>query len=76
MTNVRNRHFLLCVVLVISLFLFVKGYAVSDDHTVTVAFGGDTLFGGYYQSSDPQFGTMDALAQMIDRYIRDYGGLW
>jgi hypothetical protein len=73
MTNVRNGCFLLCVVIVISLLLFVKGYSVSDDRTITVAFGGDTLFGGYYQSSDPQFGTMDALAQMIGRYIRDYG---
>lgn len=39
---------------------------------LTVAFGGDTLFGGYY-SHTPPYGTMDALAQMIDEYLKRYG---
>jgi hypothetical protein len=59
------------VVLIVLPVLF--GYSSTNNQTVTVAFGGDTLFGGYYHSSDPQFGTMDDLAQMIDRYIREYG---
>jgi hypothetical protein len=49
------------------------GYASTNNHTVIVAVGGDTLFGGYYQSSDPRFGTMDELAQMVDRFIKDNG---
>jgi poly-gamma-glutamate synthesis protein (capsule biosynthesis protein) len=49
------------------------GYSSTNNQTVTISFGGDTLFGGYYQSSDPQFGTMDDLAQIVDRFIKDYG---
>jgi poly-gamma-glutamate capsule biosynthesis protein CapA/YwtB (metallophosphatase superfamily) len=58
--------------IVISLLL-VAGNKTYDNPSVTVAFGGDTLFGGYYHSSDPQFGTMDDLAQMINSYIQRYG---
>jgi poly-gamma-glutamate capsule biosynthesis protein CapA/YwtB (metallophosphatase superfamily) len=58
--------------IVISLLL-IAGTASNNYPTVTIAFGGDTLFGGYYHSSDPRFGTMDDLAQMIDSYMQSYG---
>jgi hypothetical protein len=58
---------------IIICLLPLAGNSSSKNHTVTVAFGGDTLFGGYYRSSDPRFETMDDLAQMIDRYIQSYG---
>lgn len=56
-----------------STLLLVAGNTTYNNPSVTVAFGGDTLFGGYYHSSDPRFGTMDDLAQMIDRYIQSDG---
>jgi poly-gamma-glutamate capsule biosynthesis protein CapA/YwtB (metallophosphatase superfamily) len=70
-----KRLFLLKCLVVVALIILpvLFGYASTNNQTVTVAFGGDTLFGGYYHSSDPQFGTMDELAQMIDRFIKDYG---
>ena len=67
----KKMAFLKYVGLAICILLLMVSAA--QNQAVTVAFGGDTLFGGYYQSSDPQFGTMDALAQMIDRYVGDYG---
>jgi hypothetical protein len=68
----KRKNLVLCWGIIVSLIL-LPGYASSSDQTVTVAFGGDTLFGGYYHSSDPNFGTMDDLAQMIGRYIQNYG---
>lgn len=65
-----------CLILLLGIVLFllpVTGNASTNDHAVTVAFGGDTLFGGYYHSSDPRFDTMNNLAQMIDHYIQSYG---
>ncbi|OGP55683.1 MAG: hypothetical protein A2Y65_02940 [Deltaproteobacteria bacterium RBG_13_52_11] len=72
MANMKRKNLVLFLEIVISLF-FLAGNSSYNNQTVTVAFGGDTLFGGYYKSVDPRFGTMDDLAQMIDRYIRSYG---
>jgi hypothetical protein len=69
----KKITFLISLVLLIILSFFVVGYSFPNNHTVTIAFGGDTLFGGYYQSSDPNFDTMDDLGQMVDRFIQDYG---
>ena len=68
-----KKLFLLISLVVLIVLPVLFGYSSTNNQTVTVAFGGDTLFGGYYSSSDPQFGTMDDLTQMIDRYIREYG---
>lgn len=57
--------------IVLALFL-VAGTTTYHNSSVTVAFGGDTLFGGYY-STIPPYGTMDDLTQMIDRYIQNCG---
>jgi hypothetical protein len=67
-----KKNLMLFLGIVISLLL-VAGNASDNYPTVTIAFGGDTLFGGYYQSSDPRFGTMDDLAQMINSYIQSDG---
>jgi len=67
-----KKNLILFLGMAISLLL-VAGNAACNNPTVTVAFGGDTLFGGYYQSSDTRFGTMDDLAQMIDCYIQSHG---
>jgi hypothetical protein len=72
MENMKRKNLLLCLGIVLFLLL-LAGNSSNQSHTVTIAFGGDTLFGGYYHSSDPRFGTMDDLAQMIDRYIESYG---
>jgi len=68
-----KKLFLLGFLLVLIFLPVLFGYSSTNNHAVTIAFGGDTLFGGYYQSSDPQFGTRDDLAQMIDRYIQSHG---
>jgi hypothetical protein len=68
-----KKLFLLGLLVALIVLPVLFGYSSTNNQTVTVAFGGDTLFGGYYNSSDPVFGTMDELAQMIDRYIREYG---
>jgi len=68
-----KKSFLLMSLVVLIILPVLFGYSSTNNKTVTVAFGGDTLFGGYYHSSDPSFGTMDDLAQMINRYIRSYG---
>jgi poly-gamma-glutamate synthesis protein (capsule biosynthesis protein) len=63
----------LCISLGIVLALFlVAGNTTDNNSSVTVAFGGDTLLGGYY-STTPPYGTMDDLAQMINSYIQSYG---
>jgi poly-gamma-glutamate synthesis protein (capsule biosynthesis protein) len=67
-----TKNLLIFMGIVITL-LPLAGYSSSNEYTATIAFGGDTLFGGYYQSSNPNFGTMDDLAQMVDRFIQDYG---
>jgi len=72
MARIKKNCLILFLGIVISL-LPPAGYPSSNAGAVTVAFGGDTLFGGYYHSSDPRFDTMDDLAQMIDRYIQSYG---
>jgi poly-gamma-glutamate capsule biosynthesis protein CapA/YwtB (metallophosphatase superfamily) len=56
----------------IVLALLLAGTITNQNSRVIVAFGGDTLFGGYY-STTPPYGTMDDLAQMINRYIQGYG---
>jgi hypothetical protein len=66
-----KRNFILFLGIVLSLLL-VAGTTTDHNPDVTVAFGGDTLFGGYY-STIPPYGTMDDLAQMIDRDIQSYG---
>ena len=67
-----KKNLFLSLGLALALFL-AAGNTTDNSSSVTVAFGGDTLFGGYYHSSDPQFGTMDDLARMIDRYIQIHG---
>ncbi len=67
-----KKNLIIFLAIVIA-FLLVAGNTIGNNSSVTVAFGGDTLFGGYYRSSDPRFGTMDDLAQMIDRYIQIRG---
>jgi hypothetical protein len=67
-----KKNLILFLGIVISLLL-VAGNTTYNNPSVTVAFGGDTLFGGYYHSSDPRFGTMDDLAQMIDQNIQSRG---
>jgi poly-gamma-glutamate synthesis protein (capsule biosynthesis protein) len=71
MAKMKRRNPLLFLGIVISLSL-LTGYSSHNNHIVTIAFGGDTLLGGYY-STTPPYGTMDDLAQMIDRYIENYG---
>jgi len=66
-----KRNLILFLGIVISLLL-VAGATTDQNPTVTVAFGGDTLFGGYY-STIPPYGTMDDLAQMINSYIQSHG---
>ena len=66
-----KKNLLIFLGIVITLFP-LAGYSSSNEYTATIAFGGDTLFGGYY-STHPPYGTMDELAQMIDRYIQSYG---
>jgi hypothetical protein len=68
-----KKLFLLGFLVVLIVLSVLFAYSSTNNQTVTVAFGGDTLFGGYYNSSDPVFGTMDELAQMVDRFIKDYG---
>jgi hypothetical protein len=67
-----KKNLFISLGIVLALFL-VAGNTTDNSSSVTVAFGGDTLFGGYYRSSNPQFGTMDDLAQIIDRYIQIHG---
>jgi hypothetical protein len=66
-----KKNLLIFLGIVITL-LPLAGYSSSNEYTATIAFGGDTLFGGYYSTSPP-YGTMDELAQMIDRHIQNYG---
>ncbi|MCJ7662806.1 MAG: CapA family protein [Desulfobacterales bacterium] len=69
----RMKKNLILLLGVVIPLLLVVGNTTYNNPSVTVAFGGDTLFGGYYHSSDPQFGTRDDLAQMIDRSIQSHG---
>jgi hypothetical protein len=66
-----KKNLILSLGLVISLLL-VAGNTTDHNPGVTVAFGGDTLFGGYY-STIPPYGTMDDLVQMINSYIQSHG---
>jgi hypothetical protein len=66
-----KKNLLIFLGIVITL-LPLAVYSSSNEYTATIAFGGDTLFGGYYSTSPP-YGTMDELAQMIDRHIQSYG---
>ncbi len=66
-----KRNLILFLGIVISLLL-IAGSTTDQNSSVTVAFGGDTLFGGYY-STIPPYGTMDDLAQMINGYIQSHG---
>ena len=66
-----KRKLILFLWIALSLLL-VAGTTTDQNSSTTVAFGGDTLFGGYY-STIPPYGTMDDLAQMIDRSIQSYG---
>lgn len=66
-----KRNLILFLGIVLSLFL-VAGTTTDHNPGVTVAFGEDTLFGGYY-STIPPYGTMDDLAQMINSYIQSHG---
>ncbi len=68
----KQKKILIYVGIVIITLLPLAGYSASHEHTATIAFGGDTLFGGYYSTSPP-YGTMDDLAQMIDHHIERYG---
>jgi hypothetical protein len=65
----KNLFMLLGIVFFL---LILAGNTTNNNLSVTVAFGGDTLFGGYYSTTAP-YGTMDDLAQMIDRDIQSYG---
>ena len=65
----KNLFLFLGMVLVLSL---VAGTTTADNARVTVAFGGDTLLGGYY-STTPPYGTMDDLTKMIDSSIQSHG---
>jgi hypothetical protein len=65
----KNFFMFLGIVLFLPL---LAGNTTDNNLSVTVAFGGDTLFGGYY-STTPPYGTMDDLAQMIDRDIQSHG---
>jgi len=67
-----KKNFLLIFLGIVISFLLLGGNASPNDRALTIAFGGDTLLGGYY-STIPPYGTMDDLAQMIDRYIQNYG---
>ena len=73
----KQKKFLRFLGILITLFLLSgcaahKHHTTHKHHATTVAFGGDTLFGGYH-STTPPYGTMDDLAQMIDQYIQRYG---
>ena len=72
MARLKAKGLVLIWGILVSLLLSA-GTSLHQSHAVTVAFGGDTLFGGYYHSSDPNFGTMDDLAQVVDSYIQHYG---
>lgn len=67
-----KKNFSIIFLVIAILLLPLAGYSSTNDRAVTIAFGGDTLFGGYY-STIPPYGTMDDLKQMIDRYIQKYG---
>ena len=60
-----------CFIIFMSLLL-LSGYPSHGEQSVTVAFGGDTLFGGYY-SPHTDYGTMNELTQIINRYIHTHG---
>lgn len=66
-----KKNLFIFLVIVIALFL-VAGNTTYNNSSVTIAFGGDTLFGGYY-STIPPYSTMDDLAQMINSYIQSHG---
>ncbi len=66
-----KRNLVLFLGILFSLLLFA-GTTTDTNLSVIVAFGGDTLFGGYY-STTPPYGTMDDLAQMINSSIQSHG---